>query len=129
MDDINKAEICPYCNKKPKLVDSAKIYGKSYGMAYLCKPCDAYVNCHKGTSKPLGRLANKELRYWKRVAHEFFDPLWKKAIEQGRTKQEARNSAYEWLSKYMDLPIKETHIGMFDIEQCKQVIKLCQPYN
>ena len=29
----------------------------------------AYVGVHKGTDKPLGRLANAELRYWKKRAH------------------------------------------------------------
>jgi hypothetical protein len=122
------AKKCPYCNDKPKLIDSVEIYGTSYGMAYYCAPCDALVNCHKGTTKPLGRLANKELRYWKRVAHEHFDPLWKKAIEKGRTKKEARGAAYKWLAKQMNLDIELCHVGMFDIEQCKKVIELCKPY-
>lgn len=96
---------------------------------YLCKPCDAYVNCHKGTTKPLGRLANVDLRYYKRIAHESFDPLWETAIKKGRTKKESRGAAYKWLSISMNIKPENTHIGMFNIEQCKKVIELCKPYN
>jgi len=112
---------CPYCGKKAEFVDSSIVYGKSYGMIYLCKNCLAYVGVHKGTSKPLGRLANAQLRYWKNKAHEAFDPLWK----YGRFKG-SRNTAYAWLAKQMRLPIEETHIGMFDIDDCKKAIRICR---
>lgn len=59
---IFKGKVCPYCKEQTEYVDSACIYGKSYGMIYLCRKCDAYVGVHKGTNKALGRLANKELR-------------------------------------------------------------------
>jgi len=87
-------------------------------MIYLCRPCDAYVGVHRGTDKPKGRLANKQLRYWKIAAHEAFDPIW-------QTKLMKRNEAYKWLAECMGLDQKKTHIGMFDVEQCKQVIKIC----
>lgn len=110
---------CPYCGKQANFVDSEVIYGRSYGMVYLCNGCDAYVGVHKGTDKPLGRLADKELRRWKMAAHEAFDPLWK----SGKMK---RNQAYEWLAEQMGLSRQETHIGMFDISQCKQVVNICR---
>ena len=59
---------CDYCGRQAEYVDSKVIYGKSYGMMYLCRNCMAYVGVHKGTDKPLGRLANAELRYWKKAA-------------------------------------------------------------
>jgi hypothetical protein len=111
--------ICPYCGRQAKFVDSKVVYGRSYGMIYLCKDCDAYVGVHKGTDKPLGRLADKELRYWKMAAHDAFDPLWK-------TKKMKRNQAYKWLAERMRLSPEETHIGMFDIAKCKKVIKICK---
>lgn len=112
---------CPYCGRKAEYVDSKVVYGKSYGKIYLCRNCMAYVGVHRGTSKPLGRLANAELRYWKKQAHAAFDPLW----QYGRFKG-SRNAAYVWLSKQMRTPINKTHIGMFDVGQCKQVIAICQ---
>jgi hypothetical protein len=42
--------ICPYCNNLTAFVDSETIYGKSYGMVYYCKDCDAYVGTHKGSA-------------------------------------------------------------------------------
>ena len=109
---------CPYCDHVVDYVDSKKIYGRSYGMVYLCRDCDAYVGVHKGTDKPLGRLANKELRAWKMAAHKAFDPLWR----SGKMK---RNQAYKWMAEQMELSPSEAHIGMFDVEKCQTLIKIC----
>lgn len=69
--------ICPYCGRVAKYVDSSVIYyGHSYGMAYLCRPCNAYVGVHSGTDRPKGSLANAELRGWRKATHARFDPLW-----------------------------------------------------
>lgn len=57
---------CDYCGRETEYVDSKVIYGKSYGKIYLCRNCMAYVGVHKGTDKPLGRLANAELLRKKR---------------------------------------------------------------
>ena len=134
---------CPYCNAPAVLVDSAEVYhGNSYGMIWLCRPCQAWVGVHKGSDKPLGRLANKELRDWKIRAHAVFDPIWK---EKARRRQAggvgksgrpggphykpayARISAYKWLAEQLGLEREETHIGMFDVETCKRVVEICQP--
>lgn len=128
IDEIFSGKICPYCDKQTEYVDSVVIYGKSYGMIYLCKPCDAYVGVHKGTDKSLGRLADKELRYWKKMAHASFDKLWRKKMMKGINKHEARTSAYKWLSNVMDIDINYTHIGMFDIQQCKTVVEICKKW-
>ena len=69
MDEIIAGKICPYCGKPTEYVDSSIIYGRSYGMIYLCRDCRAYVGVHKGTDQALGRLANAELREAKKEAH------------------------------------------------------------
>jgi hypothetical protein len=97
-------------------------------MIYLCRPCKAWVGVHKGTDKPLGRLANKELREWKIKAHAAFDPLWKAKMSQGHSKKSARNSGYAWLAEQMGIPREACHVGMFDVEQCKRVVEICSPY-
>lgn len=125
---IMSGKICPYCQKTTQYVDSSCVYGASYGMVYICRPCDAYVGVHKGTDKSLGRLANKELRHWKKQAHAYFDALWQKKIRKGFSKKEARSSAYKWLSEQMRLDIDSTHIGMMDVEQCHRVVKICSPW-
>lgn len=114
---------CDYCGAKANFVDSSVIYGKSYGMIYLCPDCGAYVGVHKGTDKPLGRLANSELRRWKQNAHNVFDPLWRCGPFRGR-----RNAAYAWLAQQMGLPVEKTHIGMFDVAQCKEAINIVLAY-
>ena len=114
-----KKVICPYCGRQAEYVDSKAIYGRSYGMAYLCRPCDAYVGVHRGTDRPLGRLADADLRRWKKLAHATFDPLWQHGRFRGR-----RNAAYAWLSGQMGIPEAETHIGMFDVDRCKLAIQI-----
>ncbi|MCK9558112.1 MAG: DUF3268 family zinc-finger domain-containing protein [Candidatus Cloacimonetes bacterium] len=117
-------ELCPYCGKEVVLKDSSIIYGKSYGMVWICSDwpkCDAYVGCQKGSSKPLGRLANKELRFWKKQAHDTFDKLWKLG-------KMSRTDAYTWLSRQLLIPQDKCHIGMFDIDQCKLVCNIVKGY-
>ena len=112
--------ICDYCGTPADFVDSSVVYhGHSFGMIYLCPRCGAYVGVHKGSDKPLGRLANSELRNWKKAAHAAFDPLWKYGPYRGR-----RNEAYRWLSEKMGTPIEFTHIGMFDVDQCRKVVRI-----
>ena len=128
-----EAVICPYCNEPAAYVNSAAIYGgRDYGMVYLCSPCKAWVGVHDGTDKPLGRLANAELREWKKKAHAAFDPLWIRKFEK-RVKERgmdykvfyARGSGYKWLAQQLGITSKECHIGMFDVEMCKRVVDVC----
>ena len=111
--------MCPYCGAKAQLKDSAIVYHvRSYGMAYVCSnypQCDAYVGVHKGSDVPLGRLADAELREWKMRAHQAFDPLWKSG-------KYSRRKAYFIASDIMGKPVEETHIGMFDVQECKNLI-------
>ena len=110
---------CDYCGGPTEFVDSAEVYRRSYGMIYLCRSCNAWVGVHKGSSAPLGRLADKTLRCWKMAAHEAFDPIWKRGKMH-------RNEAYTWLAVKMGIPRKRAHIAMFDVAQCKQVIEICK---
>ena len=108
-----------YGGRVAKYVDSSVIYyGHSYGMAYLCRPCNAYVGVHSGTDRPKGSLANAELGGRRKATHARFDPLW----QDGPFKK--RNAAYRWLSEQMELPIEQTHIGMFTVEQCKAALEI-----
>lgn len=121
IEQINQGLICPYCFNATVYVDSSVIYGRSYGMIYLCSPCDAYVGVHKSEpTKALGRLADEQLRFWKKAAHAAFDPIWKD------TNKLNRSDAYAWLSKEMNLDPELTHIGMFDIDKCQELIEICK---
>jgi hypothetical protein len=97
----------------------------------MCEPCDAHVGVHKGTDRPLGRLANKELREWKKRAHAAFDPLWtakllKRRRERGENykKAWARGSGYAWLATKLSIDRSICHTGMFDVAMCRRVIEV-----
>lgn len=127
---MHVAPDCPYC-KKPSVFhqSSAVVYaGRDYGPVYACTPCQAWVGCHRGTTAPLGRLANKELRVWKQKAHAAFDPLWQEKMARGFKKKFARDLAYNWLAAEMGLKPADCHIGMFDVAQCQKVVEVCTPW-
>lgn len=126
---ILSGKVCPYCSQESKLVNSSIIYGKDYGMMYLCEPCDAYVGTHDGTIISKGRLANSSLRALKKEAHRYFDKLWEKKMKVSNIKKgKARELAYDWLSRELGVPRTETHIGFFDDELTKKTIELCLKY-
>lgn len=119
-------KVCPFCKSSVSLVDSVKVYHRSYGFIYLCDRyprCDARVGCHSGSDKPLGTLADRELRQWRSLAHRQFDPLWKSGIFT------SRNAAYKWLARAMGLPPALTHVAMFDIKQCQRAIAVVKQFH
>jgi hypothetical protein len=114
---------CDYCGNPALLVSGSAIYPHRPDLKHLqfwnCEPCGAYVGCHKNSPRhvPLGRLANEELRTWKKQAHANFDPLWKTGLMK-------RRAAYAWLAEQMKLDFKSCHIGMFNVGQCKDVVRI-----
>ena len=123
--DVLRGKVCPYCKRDTEYVDSKVIYsGSSYGMVYLCRPCDAYVGVHHGDSgRSKGSVAKKALREWRKQAHAVFDPI---ALE--KRPGWSRSKAYKWLAEKMELPVPITHIGMFSINNCKRVIQICNEH-
>lgn len=116
---------CPYCKGPADLARGAMIYPNRADLAnnlfYRCLPCQAWVGCHKGTTRALGRLANAELRQAKIRAHLMFDVLWKSG-------QMTRQEAYNLLGRRLGLPKHACHIGMFDVDLCEQVIEICRKH-
>lgn len=122
---MKKPEICRYCGGVIRLVPASSVYGASvYRLGlekesiYQCQNCNARVGCHKGTTKPLGNVANEALRLKRIETHQVFDAFWK-------SRHMTRSNAYKWLSRQMHIPAKATHIGGFEMDQCQQVIDLC----
>lgn len=116
---------CPYCQQAAQQVGGLHLYPHREDLTdrtfYVCDPCNAYVGCHKGTTTPLGSLANAVLRDQRKLAHRAFDALWKQGIY-------GRGDAYRRLAKAMNLAREDCHIGMFNLEQCKHVIQLCNSH-
>ena len=118
-------EICRYCGGTIRLVPAASIYGESterLGMTnekiYQCQNCNARVGCHKGTTRPLGNVANEVLRLKRIETHQIFDQFW-------RSHGMSRTQAYKWLAKEFSLPENCAHIGGFEMEQCQKLIERC----
>lgn len=116
---------CDYCGKNAPLVTGRQVYPHRPDLYakkfYKCTPCDAMVGVHPGTIKPLGRLANAELRKAKMAAHAAFDPLWKNGDRK-------RGSCYAWLADQLGIRHQDCHIGMFDVDMCKRVVEACSNY-
>ena len=112
---------CPYCGDTAGLVGGDRIYPHRPDLHakrfWLCSPCAAYVGCHPGTDKPLGRLADDELRRAKMAAHGMFDDLWKSG-------EMRRSEAYAWLANEMGIEPRDCHIGMMDVAQCRAVVQI-----
>jgi hypothetical protein len=118
--------VCPYCDREAEFVSGNRIYPHRPDLFvtyfWLCAPCDAYVGVHKRNPRmkfegyePLGRLANKSLRYAKQKAHAAFDPLWKSG-------KMSRTQAYQWLAGQLGISVANCHIGMFDEATCIAVV-------
>lgn len=116
---ILNGRICKYCMAITDFVDSAEVYSRSYGMIYLCRPCNAYVGVHKNSNKAKGSVANHWCRELRKAAHQLFDDKWKSGAM-------TRTQAYKWLSGKLNIPLNECHIGMFEPDKCREVIELCK---
>ena len=116
---------CDYCGHPAELKWSTDVYGPAhdYGWVWYCHSCQAWVGCHKHTTEPLGRLANRELRQWKKAAHAAFDPAWKGLEVRGVPN--ARGVCYRALAELMCMNPKDCHIGMLTPEKCRFVVDLC----
>lgn len=113
---------CPYCHEPATFEpSSACIYGRDYGPIYICRACDAYVGCHKGTTKPFGTLANKATRKARGEAHSHFDRVWAQ-------RRKTRSQAYSMLAHSLGITLTECHIGKFDIATCARVVEMCRDH-
>lgn len=122
---------CPYCKAQAELVTGKEIYPHRPDLFakkfWRCLPCDAYVGCHDAGNgygdgtRPLGILANAQLRLAKSNVHNVFDDIWKLGFM-------TRRKAYSWLAKEMGIRFDDCHIGMFNVEQCSQAIGACEQW-
>ena len=118
--------ICRYCGGVIRLVPAWTVYGESTDrlgkqgeMIYQCQNCNARVGCHRGTTRPLGNVANEVLRLKRVETHQAFDAFWKQ-------RRMSRTRAYQWLAEQLGLPEGGAHIGEFEMDQCQRVIALCR---
>jgi hypothetical protein len=130
-DTLSGWLLCSYCREKAEFLEiSAEFYqGRDFGPVWACRPCGAWVGCHPGTGSPLGRLAKKDLRDAKILAHAAFDPLWKAAQRRDGIKLSlARTRGYRWLAEQLGIDKRLCHIGNLSLEGCRRVVEICAPY-
>lgn len=102
-----------------------------YGGLWVCDHSSGCtVKCWDGsTSTP----ADGDTRKARMKIHALFDALWnnpKGVFSRGKrknTRSVRRHRAYLWLSQRMGLPMKDTHVGMFTLDQCVQADKCLIP--
>lgn len=112
---------CPYCKSPVQLRSADGIYRDNphHEKLFVCAQypkCDAYVRAHPGTNIPLGSLANKELRFLRRKAHEQFNKLFQLGLM-------SKNDAYSWLAAILNVPKSQAHIGYLGDYYCQAVIE------
>ncbi len=114
--------LCPYCTAQAELVKGKRVFPHNKTISklnfWVCFGCDARVGTHKGTTVPLGPLANEELRKYRHKSHLLFDRIWKDTNVK-------RSTAYTWLAKELGMKVRDCHIGMFDVAKCAKVIEVC----
>jgi hypothetical protein len=124
---------CPYCHGQALPVTGAVLYPHRPDLAakrfFLCDPCNAYCGTHPD-GRPLGRLADAKLRRARQYVHQLFDPLYLKAheaydgVDTGRIRNVARARAYRWLAEQMRIHVDACHVGMFNVEQCREAYRI-----
>lgn len=78
---------CVECDKdvQAKMVSGSMVYPRSPKLAHdkfwMCNSCKNFVGCHKNANKnktrPLGVIANRELKQARIKIHSIIDPIWR----------------------------------------------------
>ena len=86
-----------------------------FGIRYSCPVGGCTVVLWNGSTSTPADFATRQARI---EAHSWFDALWQSGLF-------SRKKAYKKLAAHLGLSKKKTHIGRFDIEQCKCTIDFC----
>lgn len=114
---------CLHCDSEGELVAGSILEPTRTNVAdkwfYVCPACkDSRVGCHGTSQTPMGMMANRETRLARRDTHTAFDAAWSRL---GLT----RFAAYRILASQMGLAAEHCHIANFTVDQCQQVVQIC----
>jgi ssDNA-binding Zn-finger/Zn-ribbon topoisomerase 1 len=117
------APVCPEC-QSPMHLRETRRFSYANGKPRKFWGCSRYPDCRvvhgaHPDGRPLGTPTNDAGKKARIAAHEEFDAMIKER-NWGRT------GAYIWLSRKMQLPEEQCHIGLFDEKQCARVIDIVQ---
>lgn len=114
------------CGRDAELVGGIVIYPNRGDLHdrnfWLCRPCNAYVGCVKGSTYTLGTLAGPKLRMLRIKAHAAIDPIWKSAPFP----KKARIDVYAWMCWKLDASQDEMHVGRAGEALCGWIIETLQ---
>lgn len=111
---MSDAPTCPYCGNAATLSARA---GEVVVHLWLCRPCNASVGCCRGSTVPLGTLANANLRAARARARDAFNLIW-------RLGGKSKKGAYMWLAAKLGIEPKVCHFDLFTDEQCERTAQL-----
>jgi hypothetical protein len=115
-----------FCGSRTIYQDSKEYYhGTSYGMRYICErwpECLGSVGAHPD-GQPLGTVPDPETKRLRGVCHGMVDAIWRDANLTAKEQRQKRGSVYRWLQNITGLSQGECHIGKFNAEQCRFLIK------
>lgn len=63
---------------------------------------------------------NRELKRYKKEVHYYLDIIWL----NNSNKSKSRTALYKWLSIQMNINSQDAHVKKFDLEQCKQALRI-----
>lgn len=123
-ENLKKNIVKCHCGARATLRPASAVHGDRALIEHLfvCSrypKCDSYVGVHRNTLKPMGTLANSELRIKRIAAHKAFNTLW----ESGLMK---KWQAYKWMAAKFALNSKQAHIAMFSEYMCDELISTCK---
>lgn len=84
---------------------------------YQCPVCKNFVGVHKGTYRPLGVIANSEIKNARRHIHNLLDPIWK-------TGKIGRKKCYKLISE--ELGYEYHTANLKTIDECRTVYRIIQ---
>lgn len=137
--------ICADCGGTLELAHKPEQWRGGGDFVYRCTTpdCRGLCSAHPDGT-PQGTPADAETRRARNLTHQAFDPLWRGAFRMAcysnagtargesvrgahrRIGKTARNRAYAWLADQLGIAFDDCHIGLFDIETCREAWKLCQ---
>ncbi len=102
-----------------RLTDGDEMYPQREDLSHLifwvCDTCKSFVGTHRTNNKPLGFLATKEIKVWRKNIHSILDPLW-------RSKKIRRGAAYAYVSRRLGRTYHTAEI--YSVEEGKQIYEI-----